>query len=106
MVIMNISIKKNVYDCISKPVAKALVGRTLLGFLGVVLSTNSVKELPLVLVSMSNNTVPLITAVLGYFMLKEKLGTFDIGCLAASFTGVTIIVVGHSIYGKDASNHD
>ena len=99
IMIMNIAIKKHLYDGLNKKVAKSLVGRTLLGTLAVILSTNSQKQLPLVIVSMSNNTVPLITAVLGYFILKEKLTSFDIGCLIASFTGVTISVIGNTVFG-------
>lgn len=72
-----------------------LTTRVIIGFIAVYLQVTSLKLLPLVLTSISSNTVPLITAVLSYFILKEKLGCFEIVSLGISLAGVSIIVVGH-----------
>ena len=55
---------------------------------------------------MSTNTVPMVTAVLGYFILKEKMALFEKICLVVSFGGVTMLVVGHTYNEKNVPEED
>jgi drug/metabolite transporter (DMT)-like permease len=50
--------------------------------------------LPLVLVSIVANTLPLVTAVLAYMILGEHLIGFEKICIILSFAGVAIMVTG------------
>ena len=52
----------------------------------------AIKTLPLVLVSIMANLVPLVTAVLSYFILGEKLNTIERIGLVVSFAGVAVMV--------------
>jgi drug/metabolite transporter (DMT)-like permease len=53
-----------------------------------------VKSLPLVLVGIVANMIPLVTAVLGFFILGERLNRFEKVCILLSFAGVAIMVTG------------
>ena len=93
---MNLETKKHIWDSVNKKIAWALIGRTIFGVLTVGLQMTALKQLPLILTSMSQNTVPMITGVLGFFLLKERLSIFEISCLLLSFAGVSIMVIGHT----------
>ncbi len=62
----------------------------------------AVRALPLVLVAIVMNTMPLITAVLGYFILHEKLKVLEKICMIISFFGVAIMITGKES-GLDSS---
>jgi drug/metabolite transporter (DMT)-like permease len=94
LMIMNVEIKKYCWDVVDKRQAKGLIGRVILGFIGLTLQAMAISSLPLVLVSTSMNTVPLITGLLACCFLKERLGLVDIVCLTISFGGVMMMVLG------------
>jgi len=54
----------------------------------------AIKTLPLVLVSIVANLVPLVTAVLSYFILREKLNSIEKVGIVVSFVGVAIMITG------------
>lgn len=60
----------------------------------------AVKNLPLVLVAIVMNTMPLFTALFGYFILREVLMPLEKLCLVLSFAGVAIIVTGNGCSSK------
>ena len=53
-----------------------------------------IRVLPLVEVSLVLSLSPLFTAVLAYFILKDRLTLFEITCLMFSFGGVITIILG------------
>ena len=53
----------------------------------------SVKLLPITISNTITNTTPFLVAILGYFVLKEKISTMDIVGLIGSFVGVVIFVM-------------
>lgn len=90
----NIYFKHNVWDSVQRKDVKQLLFRVGLGIMTLTAQMIAIRALPLVLVSMVMNTVPLITALLGYFMLKETLRTFEKIALVISFVGVAIMIAG------------
>jgi len=50
--------------------------------------------LPLVEIALITNLMPLFTALIGYFYLKEKLETFDVVVLIVSFGGILVLIFG------------
>ncbi len=78
-----------------------MVGRVTLGFVGITLQVIALKRLPLVLVAIVTNTVPLVTAVLSYFILGETLRRIDKICMALAFTGVLVMISGSELNSKD-----
>ena len=93
---MNTDTKTHVWDGVNKKIAWALTGRTIFGVITVGLQMTALKQLPLIMTSMSQNTVPMITGILGFFLLKERLSAFEVSCLVLSFAGVSIMVIGHT----------
>lgn len=101
---MNVQTKRLVYDEVTKKASKALSVRVLLGFIGVFLQMQALAGLPMVLTSISSNTVPLITGVLAYCILKEKLKAFEIVCLLLSMLGVSIMIFGTGKHTTDLAH--
>lgn len=54
------------------------------------------------LVAIVMNTMPLITAILGYFILNEQLKLLEKICMAISFFGVAVMITGKD--GGSTSN--
>lgn len=50
------------------------------------------KVLPLTLIAIINNMGPLVTVILAYFILKEKLKTFEVVILLLTVAGVAEVV--------------
>ena len=68
--------------------------RVAIGFFALTSQIIAVKALPLVLVSIVMNTMPLFTAVFAYFFLKERLKILEKICLVLSFIVVAIMIPG------------
>ncbi len=54
----------------------------------------AIQALPLIMVVLVKNTGPLVTAVLSYLILKERLTRFDVALLLISFSGVVLLING------------
>ena len=74
----------------------------LFGFVALSAQIFSVKELPLVLVTIAMNLMPLITAIFGYVFLGEVLDTIQKLVLVFSFIGVTVMITGNT--GADSNS--
>ena len=55
---------------------------------------NAIRYLPLVEVSLITNTMPLFTAVMGLYLLKEHLLGHEVGLMITSFIGVIVLITG------------
>lgn len=63
--------------------------------------TTAIKDLPIILVALFQNTVPLFTSLFGFIILKEKMAKSEIFCLFLAFFGVFVL-----ISSKHSSNPD
>ncbi len=59
-----------------------------------ILVFNGVRYLAMVEVALVINTMPLFTAVMGYFLLDERLHRIEVISLIISFVGIAILVTG------------
>ncbi len=50
--------------------------------------------MPLVEVSLISNLMPLFTALLGFWLLKEAISKLDILTLLVSFAGIVVLIMG------------
>jgi drug/metabolite transporter (DMT)-like permease len=73
---------------------KDLFLRVLNGLILMVIIYTSIKEFPLVYVSLVSNTTPIVTAVASYMIFKVKLSKIDIVVLIISFIGVLLLIFG------------
>lgn len=74
----------------------SIVWRVLNGILMLVCVYTSVKYLPLVYISLSQNLSPLLTAVMSYFFFKKGLNMLDTAVLIISFGGVVLMITSAS----------
>jgi len=84
---------KAVWSDIQKEQRWLLISRSFLVSMSSVIYAQAAKVLPLVEISLVLNTTPLVTAVLGYFLLRDVLKSFDIAMLIISCIGVTILLL-------------
>jgi drug/metabolite transporter (DMT)-like permease len=70
---MNKNAKSILWDNIPKRLVPFLAYRVFQGCITVFLVTLSIKFLPLLIVSVFNNLVPLLMALLGFILLKERI---------------------------------
>ena len=80
------------WDDISRADAKLLNIRVWFGFVAFSVQIIVIKVLPLVLISLIMNIMPLFTALFGRIFLKERLTPLQSFCLAMSLVGVVIMV--------------
>eukprot|EP00347_Sterkiella_histriomuscorum_P022785 403337172 len=91
---LNTEFKYYVWGSLTKDNGKQLMIRVVIGFFALTTQVIAVRNLPLVLVSIMMNTMPLFTAVFGFFILGETLRILEKICLVLSFVGVTIMITG------------
>ena len=56
-----------------------------------------IQNLPLVIVSLINNTVPIIIAILSFLILSEGLRVREVFALLLSFGGIIIYILGKDV---------
>ena len=94
LLITNVKFKHVMWDTVGKNDIKPLLGRVISGFISLTSTIIAIKSLPLVLVSIFNNLVPLVTAILSFVILGERLSGFEKICAVLSFAGVAIMLTG------------
>lgn len=104
---LNKDIKYVMYDSINRDNVGALIFRTVQGNLSITIQFMCVKYFSLTTVGVTQNLAPLITVVLAYYILSEKLAFFQIAALIISFAGILIVILGGDVeddthYGQDA----
>jgi drug/metabolite transporter (DMT)-like permease len=73
-----------------------LIYRTAQGILTMFMLYNATEYLPLVQVALIVNLMPLFTAVLGYWYLREHLSVLEVVVLIVSFVGVAVLIAADS----------
>ena len=83
--------KKSLFRDVEPSQRKLLVFRAICGGIGYASLTFSVSNVPIVMWTLTINTSPFWTSILGYFLLKETVSRFDIACILGGFVGVVIL---------------
>lgn len=97
----NVSWKKNCYDKINEGWGVVLF-RSIQGTVSNTINFALIKYLPMTIVSIVNNLAPMMTVILAYYFLKEKLKSFEIIMLGFVLAGITVVVLG----GNDKEDVD
>ena len=92
--IMKMDVSYYLWKSIPAKYWKDLVSRVMQGLVLMVAIYTSIKNFPLVYVSLVSNMTPLLTAVASYFLFKKGLGKLDTAILVVSFIGVTLLITG------------
>ena len=94
LAIMNVRVKRYMIDKIRRERIPFLIFKVIQGLLSHVIVFNGLRYLAMVEVALIINTMPLFTAVLGYYILDERLHKIEIASLATSFVGIVVLVTG------------
>ena len=92
MVLMNKKCKYYMWDSIPSKHVFMLSVRVSLNLAYIYVNYFSVKALPLVLIGIFRNLVPLITSIFSYLLLKEGITKVEIICLLIASIGVYTII--------------
>lgn len=80
------------YDSIPRSMIIPLMIRVICGSLGFLCVNQAIKYLPIVLVSLFINTLPLFTSLLGFIILRERITKMEIFCLILAFYGIYSLI--------------
>lgn len=69
-----------------------LLSRCATGLLAFFCMTTAIKHLPIVLVALIQNTIPIFTSLFGFLILGEKISRSEILCLILAFIGVYMLI--------------
>jgi len=97
---MNVKVKRYMVDKIRRERIPFLVFKVIQGLLSHVIVFNGLRYLAMVEVALIINTMPLFTAVLGYYLLDERLHRIEIASLIISFIGIVVLVTGKSLHDE------
>lgn len=93
LIIVNKDLKPAVWDGVDRKSAGPLVFRSIQGTMTNIINYSVTKFLPLTLIAIVNNMSPLITLVLAFFILKEKIKKFEILMIVLTVAGVVTVIV-------------
>ena len=93
----NVGLKKAVWDGISRDTVSPLVFRSFQGAAVQTINYGTTKYLVLTAIAIITSLNPLVTVVMAYLILKEKIQRFEIGVLFFS----VIAIIAFSITGED-----
>jgi drug/metabolite transporter (DMT)-like permease len=91
--------KELMWDSIPLRMFLPLILRSFSGLFAFFCINYALKHLPLVLVALITNTLPLFTSLLGFLILGERITFVEVGCLLLAFYGVYLLV--NSSYGEE-----
>jgi len=91
---VNKNVKRYVWDDVSSNQFSELCKRAIQGSLLVFVQFSVAKYLSLVYIGLAQNIAPLVTIVMSYFMIGEKLKPIDIFLIIITCAGVTLITLG------------
>ncbi len=91
---MNRDTMKYLFHDIPKEHIPPLVMRVVQGIFNMFCTYYVIKYFPLVYVSLVTNIAPLLIALFGFLLYREKLTVMDTCILIVSFFGVSVLITG------------
>lgn len=92
-IIVNKDLKHAVWDDIDRKSAGPLIFRSIQGTMTNIINYSVTKYLPLTMIAIVNNMGPLVTLVLAFFLLKERIKGFEIVMIFLTVAGVLVVVI-------------
>jgi len=93
VIYVNKNLKKAVWDDVDRKSAGPLIFRSIQGSATNIINYSVTKYLPLTIIAIVNNMGPMLTVILAYFILKERLRLFDVVMLVLTIGGVLLVVI-------------
>ena len=96
MIGVNKELKPAVWDSVNKGNVNPLIFRTIQGTATNIINYSTAKFLPLTIIAIVNNMAPMLTVVLAYLILKERIKGFEIVMIGLTIAAVVTVVVGEN----------
>ena len=96
MMLINVNFKKIMYDSVKKQDYPFLAFKTFSSTLTQIINSFSSKYIPLTIIGVVNNLSPLVTVLLAFIFLGERLRVLDLVFLGMLAAGIFTIVLGAS----------
>lgn len=84
--------KEILYDTVPREMIFPLFIRVNSGLLAFFCTNQAIKYLPIVLVSLFSNTLPLFCSLLGFLILGERISKMEVFCLVLAFFGIYVLL--------------
>lgn len=84
--------KHILYDSIPRNMFLPIFIRCCSGLLGFYCFTTAIKHLPIIIVALFQNTIPLFTSLFGFLILRESITVTEVLCLFLAFFGVYVLI--------------
>lgn len=103
LIVLNVNLKKKVYDGITRKNVGPLIFRTTQGTISNFINYSVTRYIPSSIVSVINQIGPIACMVLAAFILKETVLCFDIVIMGVNFGAILVTILGTS---KNPTNDD
>lgn len=92
--LINVNLKKIMYDSVNKRDYPFLVFKTLSSTVTQIINSYSSRYIPLTIIGVVNNLSPMITVLLAFIFLGERLRVLDLIFLGLLAAGIFTVVLG------------
>ena len=93
IIIYNKALKPAVWDGVDRASSGPLFYRSVQGCISSVINFSAAACIPLTMIAIVNNMSPLVTVILAYFILKERVKCFEILMIILLVSGIFIVVL-------------
>lgn len=93
IMMVNINIKKDTWDSVTKDQSCSLVFKTFTGTTTAMINYSIAKWIPLTIISIVSNLAPIIVVVLAFLILKEVIRKFDLLMMMLTLAGIFVMIL-------------
>ena len=100
----NKELKKAVWDGVDRASSPPLIFRSIQGSLDDLIGFTATAVIPLTMISIVNNMSPLITVIMAYIILKERIQGFEILMIILTVAGIFEVVLTANSQDEDSGD--
>ena len=93
VILVNKGLKSAVWDGVDRGSVGPLIFRSIQGTMTNIINYSVAKFIPLTMIAIVNNMGPLITVVLAFIILKERIKCFEILMICLTVGGIFLVVI-------------
>ena len=104
IILYNKGLKAAVWDGVDRASSGPLIFRSLQGFISSAISFSAAACIPLTMISIINNMSPLVTLILAFFILKERIKFFEVLMIVLLVSSVIVVILFSDDHDMDTSS--
>ena len=93
IIIYNKTLKSAVWDGVDRASSGPLIYRSMQGCISSVINFSAAACVPLTMIAIINNMSPLVTVILAFVILKERVKFFEVMMIVLLVSGILIVVL-------------